>query len=145
MLKEVEGGRGLKKEEWLEHEGDGTTLVKAGSKVWVHFTVTVESSQEVVDSSRGEHMTEVGGITVYKPKNPLEMSLAQEGGEESVFPGFALALKTMTLGERAGFLVPHDLAYGPAGKGKVGPGEALELNVEVLGIDGALLPPGADF
>lgn len=33
MLKEVEGGRGLKKESWLEREGDGKTFVKGGSKV----------------------------------------------------------------------------------------------------------------
>jgi hypothetical protein len=39
MLKEVEGGRGLKKESWLEKEGDGKTFVKGGSKVCKQATL----------------------------------------------------------------------------------------------------------
>lgn len=57
--------------------------------------------------------------------------------------GFLLAIRSMRLGERATFHIPPELAYGDEGKGDegkgpaVGPGENLEFDIELLGIDGA--------
>jgi len=72
---------------------------------------------------------------------PLEMCVPEEGEQGSIFAGFVMALRTMSLGERSSFLVPPELAYGDEGKGKVEPGEALELNLELMGIDGVYAEP----
>lgn len=51
--------------------------------------------------------------------------------------GFLLAIRSMKLGERATYHVPPELAYGDEGKGAaVGPGETLEFDIELLGVDG---------
>lgn len=50
--------------------------------------------------------------------------------------GFLLAVRSMKLGERATFQVSPELAYGDEGKGAaVGPGETLEFDIELLGVD----------
>ena len=65
---------GLKK--YVEREAPADAPpARPGSKVHVHFTATVRSSDVVVDSSRGEFTTEVGGVTVRKCNVPLALTL----------------------------------------------------------------------
>ena len=134
---------GLKK--YVEREGAANAPRPApGSKVHVHFTATVRSSDRAIDSSRGEFTTQVGGITVRKCNMPLQLTLpkddsgaAEDADERATIRGFVLAILSMKLGERSTFLVPPELAYGSRGKGDVvGPDEALDFDVELLGVDG---------
>ena len=137
---------GLKK--YVEREGAADAPRPApGSKVHVHFTATVRSSDRAIDSSRGEFTTQVGGITVRKCNMPLQLTLpknnsgaadaAEDADERANIRGFVLAILSMRLGERSTFLVPPELAYGSRGKGDVvGPDEALDFDVELLGVDG---------
>ena len=65
-----------------------------------------------------------------------EFKLPAEGedGAEHI-KGFTLAIKTMSLGERATFLVAPELGYGESGKGGVLPGETLEFDIELVGVN----------
>ena len=194
---------GLKK--YVEREAPADAPpARPGSKVHVHFTATVRSSDVVVDSSRGEFTTEVGGVTVRKCNVPLALTLPGVGAAERVdapgfdasasssaagassesrrgeagratvmiretnhhhtnhhhptnentpaseIPtplarlemsrGFVMGVLTMRLGERATFCVDAHLAYGDRGKGVVGPNEAMDFDVELVGVDGEYFP-----
>ena len=184
---------GLKK--YVEREAPaGAPTPRPGSKVHVHFTATVRSRDEVVDSSRGEFTTEVGGVTVRKCNMPLALTLpggdaardelgadartpessragpsesrrgegdgAREGvadesmTETNVFAtasemksdertnvlGFVMGIMSMRLGERATFCADACLAYGERGKGAVGPNEAMDFDIELVGVDGDYFP-----
>jgi hypothetical protein len=149
----------------------------------------------VVDSSRGEFTTEVGGVTVRKCNVPLALTLPGVGAAERVdagrdvsasssaagassesrrgeagratvgtgtnhhhqtnhetnvfsdapnprlgVRGFVMGVLTMRLGERATFCVDARLAYGERGKGVVGPNEAMDFDVELVGVDGEYFP-----
>ena len=188
---------GLKK--YVEREAPADAPpARPGSKVHVHFTATVRSSDVVVDSSRGEFTTEVGGVTVRKCNVPLALTLPGVGAAERVdapgfdasasssaagassesrrgeagramvgtgtnhqtnhptnentaarsvseprrldVRGFVMGVLTMRLGERATFCVDAHLAYGERGKGVVGPNEAMDFDVELVGVDGEYFP-----
>ena len=177
---------GLKK--YVEREAPADAPpARPGSKVHVHFTATVRSSDVVVDSSRGEFTTEVGGVTVRKCNVPLALTLPGVGADlprvdapgfdasasssaagatvgtgtnhqtnhhptnentASVSEplarldvrGFVMGVLTMRLGERATFCVDAHLAYGERGKGVVGPNEAMDFDVELVGVDGDYFP-----
>ena len=169
---------GLKK--YVEREAPADAPpARPGSKVHVHFTATVRSSDVVVDSSRGEFTTEVGGVTVRKCNVPLALTLPDasasssaagassesrrgEAGRATVgtgtnhqtnhhptnentasaqnIRGFVMGVLTMRLGERATFCVDAHLAYGDRGKGVVGPNEAMDFDVELVGVDGDYFP-----
>jgi len=188
---------GLKK--YVEREAPADAPpARPGSKVHVHFTATVRSSDVVVDSSRGEFTTEVGGVTVRKCNVPLALTLPGVGAAERVdapgfdasasssaagassesrrgeagratvgtgtnhqtnhhptnentasvseplarldVRGFVMGVLTMRLGERATFCVDAHLAYGDRGKGVVGPNEAMDFDVELVGVDGEYFP-----
>lgn len=197
---------GLKK--YVEREAPADAPpARPGSKVHVHFTATVRSSDVVVDSSRGEFTTEVGGVTVRKCNVPLALTLpgvgagpsrvdapgfdasasssaagassesrrgdrrgeagratvmiretnhhqtnhhpTNENTPASEIPtprrlemsrGFVMGVLTMRLGERATFCVDAHLAYGDRGKGVVGPNEAMDFDVELVGVDGEYFP-----
>ena len=92
---------GLKK--YVEREGAADAPRPApGSKVHVHFTATVRSSDRAIDSSRGEFTTQVGGITVRKCNMPLQLTLpkdrsgavdaAEDADERANIRGLVLAI-----------------------------------------------------
>ncbi|WP_110647874.1 FKBP-type peptidyl-prolyl cis-trans isomerase [Salinicola peritrichatus] len=55
---------------------------------------------------------------------------------DQVIPGWQEALKMMHVGDTWMIYVPSDLAYGPAGTGgPIGPNQALQFKVELLGIN----------
>ena len=59
-----------------------------------------------------------------------------------VIPGWIEGLQMMKVGEKARFVIPADLAYGPAGTGPnspIGPNETLIFEVELFEIN-----PGAE-
>lgn len=70
-----------------------SNVVKEGSVVWVHYTLTVEGS--VVDSSRDG--------------NPLEFQV----GSGRLIPGFEKAVVGMKAGEKKSFEVSPENGYGP--------------------------------
>lgn len=128
---------GLSKE--ILRKGDETCFPEPGGQtLHVHFTCTLASSGEVVDSTRGESRSTMNGITVLKQNHPLRLEL----GTDHSIKGFALALPTMSLGEQALFWVRADLAYGSQGKGPaVPPNSDLIFDIHLLGIDKKYAPP----
>jgi len=69
------------------------SMVKAGSKVTLHYTLTVEG--KVVDSSR--------------ERTPLQF----QAGQGQLIPGFEKALIGMKAGEKKSFKVSPEDGYGP--------------------------------
>lgn len=115
-----------------EKPGDGKHFPVPGAKLSVHYTCALVATGETVDSSRGEHITIHGGITVRKVKHPLQVIL--DSGDN--IKGFELALASMSLGERSSFRLPADLCYGGNGKGtSIPPDSDLDFDIELLGID----------
>ena len=51
-----------------------------------------------------------------------------------------MGVLSMRLGERATFCADAALAYGEAGKGAVGPNEAMDFDIELVGVDGEYFP-----
>jgi hypothetical protein len=95
---------GLKK--YIEREASaGAPAAQPGSQVHVHFTATIRSTDTVVDSSRGEFVTDVGGITVRKCNMPLVLRLPENvfgknsGLEESESRGRGEEATTSDIGE----------------------------------------------
>ena len=60
---------------------------------------------------------------------------AFELGASQVIRGWEVALKHMSLGERAALHIPAALAYGDAGKGPIPPGADLVFDVDLRGIN----------
>ena len=50
-------------------------LFGIGCKIAVHFTASLEEGGQEIDSSRGEHVSEVDGIVMRKSKFPLMFKL----------------------------------------------------------------------
>jgi hypothetical protein len=107
---------GLKK--YVEREAPADAPpARPGSKVHVHFTATVRSSDVVVDSSRGEFTTEVGGVTVRKCNVPLALTLPGVGAAERVdAPGFDASASSSAAGASS------ESRRGEAGRAMVGTG-----------------------
>lgn len=94
-------------------KGEGSDHPKANSKVTVHYHGT-KIDGSVFDSSvdRGE---------------PATFGLNQ------VIKGWTEGVQLMTVGSKYRFYVPSDLAYGDRGAGgKIGPGETLIFEVELI-------------
>ena len=102
---------GLKK--YVEREAPADAPpARPGSKVHVHFTATVRSSDVVVDSSRGEFTTEVGGVTVRKCNVPLALTLP---GVETVGAAGAKTRQSLTRRRQA---LPRERRRNPRTKTK---------------------------
>lgn len=65
-----------------------------------------------------------------------------ERGQPAQFPsngviaGWVQALAHMRVGEQWTLFIPSDLGYGPAGRGPIGPNEAMIFKVELMGLPG---------
>jgi FKBP-type peptidyl-prolyl cis-trans isomerase len=131
MFQEVRTG--LAKQ--TDNEGDGILFPREVDEVHVHYSCTLEGARDTIDSTRGEHQSTVGGITVCKAKKPLRLIL---GDSCDMIKGFQMAVCSMSLGERATFKIQSNLAYGSEGKGNVVPPDTnLVFEIELLGINKA--------
>ncbi|MBC8255888.1 MAG: FKBP-type peptidyl-prolyl cis-trans isomerase [Candidatus Marinimicrobia bacterium] len=89
-------------------------LPKAGDKVKVHYTGTLEDGTKF-DSSEG--------------RGPLEFTL----GVGRVIKGWDEGISTMKAGGKRKLIIPADLAYGERGAGKlIPPGATLHFDVELV-------------
>lgn len=66
--------------------------------------------------------------------HPLTFVLG--GGD--VIPGWDQGLIGMRVGGRRQIVIPPDLAYGPEGRGPIGPNETLIFVVDLLSVDAGL-------
>lgn len=100
----------------VEKEGTGPTP-SAEDTVEVHYKGTLLNGEEFDSSySRGE--------TVKFPLN-------------RVIPGWTEGLQLMNKGAKYKFFVPSDLAYGDRGNQRIGPGETLIFDVELISFEKA--------
>ena len=94
-------------------EGDGATQPTVSDTVKVHYHGTLDDGT-VFDSSvdRGE---------------PIEFPLA------NLIPGWQEGIPLMSVGAKYRFIIPPELAYGPAGGHRLG-GQTLTFDVELLDV-----------
>ena len=97
-------------------KGDGKRA-EAGKTVAVHYEGSLESGK-VFDSS-------------YPRKKPIEFRL----GQGQVIEGWDEGIALLQVGDKARFVIPSDLAYGPSGAGGVIPPHAtLIFDVELMDV-----------
>jgi FKBP-type peptidyl-prolyl cis-trans isomerase len=78
------------------------------------------------------HGTFIGGKVFDSSVERNEPATFGVGG---VIPGWTEALQLMKVGDKWRLFVPSDLAYGPDGRGDIGPHSVLIFDVELLGIE----------
>ena len=97
-------------------KGDGKKA-EAGKTVSVHYEGSLENGK-VFDSS-------------YPRKKPIEFKL----GQGQVIEGWDEGIALLKVGDKARFVIPSDLGYGPAGAGGVIPPNAtLIFDVELMDV-----------
>ncbi|MFH6936476.1 peptidylprolyl isomerase [Flavobacterium sp. YO12] len=97
-------------------KGDGKQA-EAGKTVSVHYEGSLENGK-VFDSS-------------YPRKKPIEFRL----GQGQVIEGWDEGIALLQVGDKARFVIPSDLAYGPSGAGGVIPPNAtLIFDVELMDV-----------
>ena len=97
-------------------KGDGKQA-EAGKTVSVHYEGSLENGK-VFDSS-------------YPRKKPIELRL----GQGQVIEGWDEGIALLQVGDKARFVIPSDLAYGPSGAGGVIPPNAtLIFDVELMDV-----------
>ncbi len=97
-------------------KGDGKKA-EAGKTVAVHYEGSLENGK-VFDSS-------------YPRKKPIEFRL----GQGQVIEGWDEGIALLKVGDKARFVIPSDLGYGPAGAGGVIPPDAILIfDVELMDV-----------
>lgn len=103
---------------YIDYGGGSGEAAKAGKRVSVHYTGTLENGSKF-DSSRDRGQ-------------PFEFGL----GQGQVIKGWDEGVAGMRVGDKRRLIIPGDLAYGPrgAGGGLIPPNATLIFDVELLGI-----------
>ena len=97
-------------------KGDGKQA-EAGKTVSVHYEGSLENGK-VFDSS-------------YPRKKPIELRL----GQGQVIEGWDEGIALLQVGDKARFVIPSDLAYGPSGAvGVIPPNATLIFDVELMDV-----------
>ncbi len=99
------------------------TILKKGNGPSPKLTDTVRTHY---------HGTFINGEVFDSTIESNQPATFQVGG---VIPGWTEALQLMSVGSKWRLFVPSELAYGPQGKGPVGPHSVLIFDVELLGIE----------
>jgi len=98
--------------------GDGVTFPKAGQKVFVHYTGTLDNGQKF-DSSRDRG-------------RPFTFHI----GQNQVIRGWDEGVVQMSKGQRAKLICSPDYAYGARGHpGVIPPNSTLHFDVELINIE----------
>lgn len=92
-------------------------IARSGDTILTHYTLRVEGSDDVVDTSRGH--------------DPFEVKL----GAGVVIKGWDLGLEGMRVGGTRHLVVPYHLGYGELGaRGKIPPKAQLIFDVELVDV-----------
>ncbi|MFO7978123.1 MAG: FKBP-type peptidyl-prolyl cis-trans isomerase [Bacteroidales bacterium] len=105
-------------------QGRGKKL-EEGMMVTIHYTGYLED-ETIFDSS-------------YDRGKPIKFTL----GKGMVIPGWEQGLMQLNEGDKARLYIPHELAYGEAGRGPIPPMADLVFDVEV--IDATVIEPPRPF
>lgn len=89
-----------------------------------------ETSQIVVVDYRGWLEDGFQFDNSYDRGAPFEFAL----GQGAVIPGWDEGIALLNVGDKAQFVIPSDLAYGPGGSGSIPPDSTLIFEVELLEI-----------
>ena len=96
--------------------GDGKTFPKDGDELFMEYAGYLQTGQ-LFDSTKNRDL------------------FSFKLGASQVIPGWEVALKHMSLGERAVMRVPAGMAYGQSGIGPIPPNSDLFFEVELHGIN----------
>lgn len=94
--------------------GDNSNMPKENDTVTVHYVGTLPNG-EVFESSRERNQ-------------PATFPLTKGG----LIPGWIEGLQYIGKGGKIELYIPSDLAYGPQGRGSIGPNQALKFEIEIL-------------
>ena len=107
-------------------EGNGE-FPQIGQQVYVNYSVVMMDST-FLDTSFED---QAKANNVYNPQRtyePISFSLGGPG----IIPGWNIGIPQFSKGGRGYLLVPSKYAYGPSGRGQIGPNENLLFEIEVV-------------
>lgn len=133
MAKAAENGEKNKK--------DGDTYLESNKKKDGWKTTASGLQYKVVKEGTGESPKDTDIVKVHytgtfisgeKFDSSLDKGEPIEFPVNGVIPGWTEALKLMNKGAKFQLAIPSNLAYGPGGKGQIGPNATLLFDVELL-------------
>lgn len=105
----------------------------AGDQIFIHYAGFLEDG-ELFDSSKEDVSKTFGKFDQRRSDAKQYLPIPFEAGrKEGMIPGFIEGIEKLSLGDKAIFFIPSNLAYGPQGAGDVIPPNAnIIFEVELL-------------
>lgn len=121
-------------ESYLEKNNIQATKTSGG----VFISVTKEGNGTKVTQGKTVTMNYTGKLmdgTIFDSSlNPGRKPMNYVFGVQQMIPGFAEAISTMSEGEKATFIIPSMLAYGPQAQGPIPANSILIFEVDILNV-----------